>query len=97
MHTVPPTAPTTPIFEIFNSSLSRITWNLTNNTADAGPHSIIVNVDGHPTSLPPSQGFLLLQTEPGRTYIVNITAINIDSSVSSQPARLILPAEGNSC
>lgn len=96
---VPPALPTAPVFVTFNNTLSKIAWNLTNTTADAGPEALIVNIQNHPDSpinLEPSQTHLFVDTEPGVTYTVTIEAINTDSSVTSQPSHLILQPERES-
>lgn len=94
---MPPTPPTAPNFEIFNSTLSRITWRLTNHTTDAGPESLIVNIDDDPISpvhLLPGVKELLLRTEPGRRYTVTVTSTNVDGMATSQPAHLNITPEG---
>ena len=91
---MPPTPPTTPIFEIVNNTFSRISWNLTNETADAGPQYLTVNVDDNSMQLEPHQTSLLLPTEPGVTYAVTVTAANVDGSATSQPAYFNLPFQG---
>lgn len=96
---MPPTPPSVPFFETFNSTLSKISWNLTNKTADAGPQALIVNIRDHPNSpinLDPSQNHVFVETEPGKTYTVTIGAINTDSSATSQSALLILAPQRTS-
>lgn len=96
---MPPAQPTAPVFVTFNSTLSKIAWNLTNTTGDAGPEALIVNIQNHPDSpinLEPSQTHVLIDTEPGVTYTVTIEAINRDSSATSQPSHLILQPERKS-
>lgn len=95
---MPPSQPSQPVIIPFeNKTLSRITWNLTNQTADAGPDYIevgIENLSGFPMHLGPSVRELIFDTEPGGNYFVTITAHNKDGSASSQVANLILKPEG---
>lgn len=91
-----PSRPTPPVFMTFNSTLSKIVWTLTNTTVDDRPEAIIVNIEDHPLSpinLAPSQTHVLVETEPGVTYIVTIVAFNVDGSATSQPSHLVLPSE----
>jgi NaMN:DMB phosphoribosyltransferase len=96
---VPPSRPTAPVFVTFNNTLTKIAWNLTNQTADAGPQVLIVNIRDHPLSpisLEPSQTHQFVRTEPGVTYTVTIEAINSDGSATSQPSHLTLPPDSES-
>ncbi len=96
---MPPSPPSPPHIVIINNTLSRISWNLTNTTADAGPESFIVLVTNHPASpitLPPSAREYNLETEPGVSYLVTITAMNPDSHSESHPEHLSIPPAGES-
>lgn len=94
---VPPSQPSLPVITPFeNKTLSRITWNLTNQTADAGPDYLVVMIEDHPSSsrLDPSTKELLIRTEPGVSYFVTVTAYNSDSFTKSQRAGFTLGPEG---
>lgn len=91
----PPSKPVITPFE--NKTTSIITWNLTNQTADSGPNYLVVVVEDIVVSsrLSPATTQLLIDTEPGATYIVTIVAYNDDGQMASPNTSITLDPEGN--
>ena len=76
--------------------MSIITWNLTNQTADSGPDYLVVIIEDVMVSsrLSPVTTQLLIDTEPGASYIVTIVAYNRDGEMVSPRAVTTLDSEG---
>ena len=95
---VPPSRTSQPVITPFeNKTLSTITWNFTNTTADAGPDYLVVTIDNHsssPVRIDPPRNELLFSTEPGATYFVRVTAFNRDGLARSPAAQLSLDSTG---
>ena len=97
---VSPPQPSEPVITPFeNKTFSRITWNLTNQTVDAGPDYVVVliEIQGHPSlqeELSSSTQELLISTEPGFTYYVTVIAHNVDGIARSTRVALTLEPEG---
>lgn len=90
-YTVLPTPPSGPTFVTVNNTLTRVSWTLTNTSADAVPDDLRMTITNHPdspVSLSPTAKQFLLQTEPGMNYTVTLTAENQDG-LSRSPASLL--------
>ena len=99
IYAVPPAIPSVPRVQRIDDSLIRVSWRLTNRTADAGPVTLLLNVTNHPDSPininPPNTEEILLPIEPGVQYDITLRSTNRDGSVVSPSLQYSIPPTGN--
>ena len=94
---MPPSRPTGVTVNHLNDTHVRISWTLTNQTADAGAEELKLHLQDHPNSpfdLEPNQEEWTLYSEPGMMYNLTLTALNPDGVASTDPMPVKLPATG---
>ena len=99
LYAVPPAIPSVPRVQRINDSLIRVSWRLINQTADARPETLLLNVTNHPDSPininPPNAEEILLPIEPGVQYDITLHSINRDGSAVSPSLQYSIPPTGN--
>ena len=86
LNTVPPAPPSSLSATTLNSTHTRISWTLTHQTDDESATSLLLNVVSPlPSSLqvPPSHEAVVIETLPGTTYTVTLTATNQDGQATT--------------
>ena len=96
---VPPSLPANLAATEVNFTATRVTWALTNPTADAGADTLTLTVRYSETIdeylLAGNETALLIAVIPGTEYEFALTARNQDGSATTQPALYQTPPGGN--
>ena len=94
-----PVAPANLAVQLIDSTLTRVTWELTNQTADEGATALRLEVltDGQTPRiiLPPADAAEWnVTTVPGTEYELTLTASNTDGSTSTPPMTFVTAPDG---